>query len=198
MFRRVFTALAALSLLLCVGVTLLWVRGHSVGDTLGYAWGDDHVACAKSAAGRLAVTRTQTTGRSWRPDLPRQQGWRYEQFRPPRTHVQDLPNEMDFGHMEHLRNRVAVYSFGGAAAWSYDVSVPMTDGRIKERGVEVPSWLAALLCLLLPARWALVRQREAKPRSRHGQGLCRSCGYDLRATPGGCPECGTAPAPREA
>ena len=57
------------------------------------------------------------------------------------------------------------------------------------RAVEVPWWSLLLLFSILPAgRWAARRRRRAKSR----RGLCPECGYDLRATPQRCPECGAA------
>ena len=58
---------------------------------------------------------------------------------------------------------------------------------LSRREVEVPYWCAALTFALLPAaRLAGARRKRRRVR----RGLCRRCGYDLRATPGRCPECG--------
>jgi hypothetical protein len=51
-------------------------------------------------------------------------------------------------------------------------------------------WLA-LFFLLPPALWAVTAVGRA--RSRWHPGICPTCGYDLRATPARCPECGAVP-----
>ena len=58
------------------------------------------------------------------------------------------------------------------------------------REVLLPTWLAAAAGV---TPLALVVLRRARKRRRSDRGQCISCGYDLRGTPGRCPECGTAP-----
>jgi hypothetical protein len=57
-----------------------------------------------------------------------------------------------------------------------------------------PYWTVALVLTPLPLFWARATQRRLQRRSRRRHGLCTECGYDLRATPERCPECGHAAA----
>jgi hypothetical protein len=56
--------------------------------------------------------------------------------------------------------------------------------------LKAPLWLIVMVTAILPLAW-FQRLRRATVQSRIG--FCRTCGYDIRATPDRCPECGKVP-----
>jgi len=69
-------------------------------------------------------------------------------------------------------------------------NTPYSSGRIL--WITIPYWLLLGVMSLLPLLRLLMWWRR---RGRMA-GLCPNCGYDLRATPDRCPECGTIVASR--
>jgi hypothetical protein len=53
----------------------------------------------------------------------------------------------------------------------------------------IPYWVTIILAGILPVRWAVYRVRSL---IRRRQNRCPHCGYDVRASIGCCPECGTS------
>ncbi|HEV2293615.1 MAG TPA: hypothetical protein VGR35_07155 [Tepidisphaeraceae bacterium] len=64
--------------------------------------------------------------------------------------------------------------------------------RMSHMAVSIPFWLIGLICVPLPLWLTATRRRAATRQRRRSAGQCEHCGYDLRATPGRCPECGAA------
>jgi hypothetical protein len=77
------------------------------------------------------------------------------------------------------------------AATYFESGIPGKDWDWRGRCVAVPHW-TPIAVLLAPATWMLLG--HLRRRRRAGAGLCGTCGYDLRASPDRCPECGTAAA----
>ncbi len=92
----------------------------------------------------------------------------------------------------------AVRHFGDESGWSRQFAGlgafggPGANATPGYRGVFVPTWLVAA-GLFAPAVALSIRRRRRRRRGERG--LSPACGYDLRASPGRCPECGRPAGP---
>jgi hypothetical protein len=188
--RILFNALIVMSVLLFVGTVVLWVRSHWIADMvtssrreIGDNWSWSRTWQIASARGSAAYYGS----RSRHDDLGRldpQVVAQHRQF----INVPGFRHSFDhqtwrrpdgratFGLRTHLGFG---FRFNGEAkGWVLLVTAPY--------------WAIAGAFAVAPATW--VRRRRKRERQRRiDNALCLRCGYDLRATPERCPECGTIP-----
>jgi hypothetical protein len=67
-------------------------------------------------------------------------------------------------------------------------------GSVSYHTITIPVWMLLALASIVPVS---VLSRSLLRRWLIGHNRCLTCGYDLRATPDRCPECGTIPAEKK-
>ena len=198
MRRKLFTILAAVSALSAVALGFAGVRSFILEDY----WFYEGFTPAAGGGGHVhAVTvRLSRGGVRWdfqrEPDLSAKQmqalhGMSMQSASMPGIeHQAAPPRELRLDHN----------SFGawaGRLGWGFeqwsDLHGYSFPGAPPTRYTSFifPIWFPTLLLAIWPGlrlrRWRIVRRRSK-------MGLCTTCGYDLRATPQRCPECGTVAA----
>ena len=210
MARRLFTLLSALSLLLFVAVCVLWVRSYRYADGADFARPGGLLLQTDSWRGELGVDTVvgwpapEAQFRSYEPPIGLMPA---RPFIVPDTDQGDL-KRWQAGVVSGARGRartplrddgsvVRLSGYSINESQYHRLSNPMPYWSI-----GVPHWLLACITAYPPLVWifrflktSVRRGRTARPSVR---GLCRQCGYDLRATSGRCPECGTVPAAKHA
>ena len=177
MIRSLFTLSSALSLLLCLATAVLWVRSYSVEESVVWesTW---HFSGAGSCRGRILVG-VFTVGDPRRPDSNSDPA--YKADRPP-SHYRPEDEDPTFTCLGFVyKNRQYEKDWLGV---------------VHERSAAVPYWFVVATSAILPVRWWWLGRGRWRRERRRKCGLCARCGYDLRASTGRCPECGT-PVPQK-
>jgi hypothetical protein len=198
--RRLFTVASALSLLLLACSAAVCVRAQFRSDSLAYAdstdgdgsasqwtmrsiearrpwsagtrpvWYDERVVVTDR--GGLLFAHHRGVAANLAGALPLS-GWNYQTEEASERYVPIFPRYESSGTFVPPPNLKKVGGFGG------------------ESTLMLPHWMLLCVFAFLPS-WAVLR---AVRRRRRKAGICRECGYDLRANKDRCPECRT-PIPR--
>jgi hypothetical protein len=183
--RRLLAFGSAASLLLCVASLALWVRSYAVCDELALGWVETpptsgvlvsaYANCGVVTAGWLHCKPVGPVP----PDFDVEDNVRLV---PPQMWTTDEPFRWDVASFPH------VWGFARKDSVKLSLTLP-TPVNEHYRGVCFPLWLPLVLTAVAPGlQLRAIRRRRRRVREVR----CAGCGYDLRATPGRCPECGVA------
>ena len=185
MRRKLFNLATALSLVLCVATVPMWFVGSlPMGSSHGryYGWGSYFPEQrAYRWIGLDLVEGSigfRVSRETWPADYATPSGnigWFYCGSGFPDDADRSVWNRMGFAAYDELR--------------------PVGGVQFGDRGFLIPCWALAIATAILPVmrirNWYLAYHRQY----RREHQCCAKCGYDLRATPNQCPECGAMPEP---
>jgi hypothetical protein len=198
MLRRLFTLLSALSLLLCVVVLAAWLGAALMPREFPY----------RSVRRQGPILVRNYGGVGWNPSAFTFQryedhtliGQEYDaQFRLVGEQTPDDEERLAFSETAESRQPPDSLNFyGNAYRFQRDDQLEhfVTGPRLKVYGrgtvLVVPFGPLVLMMAVLPAIYVAMYALQKRRGRRRMAGLCIRCGYDLRATPGRCPECGAS------
>lgn len=191
MKRRVTRAVLIVSLFLFVLLLACWAssivlsfidtRPRWVEPYLAWRTGPTRVYVAQVTRGGLSLERR---------DLP----WAMKTWPPVQSFYEPDPDVV----VQTVEGAIVLFSLGrfhdvsvlGFKKGHFDAYIGYagSGGTTQGTYIAIPIWFLLPLFGFLPGRAVVRRLRER----RHARaGTCRVCGYDLRASPQRCPECGT-------
>jgi hypothetical protein len=167
--------LAGLSLVLCAALVVVWVVTRTRAWTV--TWSSGPTVLRGVRAHRGAISFARVTFRASPP--PWDPTWRLNDVLSWRTRAGDH------------RDVPAAFGFDFYDERPASNNVMFSAGTLAFRVAFVPLWMPVVITAAFPL---LTVRRMAYRAAARRRGLCPRCGYDLRATPDRCPECGEAPA----
>jgi hypothetical protein len=205
MIRVIYNLASALSLLLCIAATAVWVRSawridSAIWTTRGHTlW---HISVGRHIEIRWCSAWPYDEPARWK-SMPRE-GFLIQRFPVPFVPLPfPLPGiavySRDFLGIHYLETDTWVLQ-KGQTAWEREGSVgcflsgpaPIV-ATTRSKSLSFQHWHLVCAFASLPTLWLSQRiWRGRIRRLRIKRGLCLCCGYDLRASTERCPECGSA------
>src|SRR6185437_4256830 len=182
---RLLNLAAGVSVLLAVAIVAFWVCSYWRSNHLYYYFVSKSGTVSYqeifiSVQGVMDFSHDVTSARQPIPTTQRTRGFRYFSM------LVDRGTDRFYD----LKSGWHVLGFGyGRSTYNYPRSGPR-EFTWTRTTVIVPHVGVVIVLALLPAV-AIARHRRR--RHRDANNLCPTCGYDLRATPDRCPECGAVP-----
>jgi hypothetical protein len=174
--------LVILSLVLFLSSIWLWVRSNTIADLTIYT-SPDGARYAHTAANHLVFGVELEPFTGWPGNA---YGWKYYR-QPP-------------GDASEASLRLYTLSVSPRDTWIEWKRCGLMFLRWRSASrtssitmLIVPFWTLTTITALPPLAW-LARRVRAR-RGSHRSGVCPTCGYDLRASPDRCPECGNVATP---
>jgi hypothetical protein len=161
-WKKLLILMSVVSGVMCIGVMVLWVRSYMVSD--------------------VVTLEESNTGQWFLGLVLRSEGGRLT--------IEGEPWPDRYFHLRFLLFRSDLFLRGSASLppYGFHQEEYLSNGASRYWYIlTLPHWLYVVA---FGAVTSLHLTQAMRRRCQQRAGLCRVCGYDLRATPDRCPECG--------